>query len=228
MRWARAVLLGLWLSGLCGAAAAQDATSGTAAPAILTVDIDRLFAQSQFGERIARDYTEGRAALAEENRRIADALRAEELALAERRAEMAPTVFRTEAEAFDEKAQAIRRAQDAKENALEETLAQGRAQFLEVTRPILGELMVDRGAFALLDRRSVLLSLGRIDVTDDAIARIDAAIGDGGDALPEVTPDGDADLNLAPAVAPDPASPDDAPEDATDPDLDPDASASSE
>jgi hypothetical protein len=48
-----------------------------------------------------------------------------------------------------------------------------------LTRPILGQLMVDRGAFAILDRRSVLLSLGSIDVTDDAIARIDTAIGDG-------------------------------------------------
>jgi Skp family chaperone for outer membrane proteins len=88
-------------------------------------------------------------------------------------------VFRTEAEDFDAKAQNIRSAQDAKERALEDTLAQGRDQFFEVTRPILGQLMVDRGAFAILDRRSVILSLGSIDVTEEAIARIDALIGEG-------------------------------------------------
>lgn len=159
------------------------------APALLTVDIDRLFVQSQFGERIARDYNDGRTALATENRRIADALRTEELALAEQRADMAIDVFRTEAEAFDEKAQGIRRAQDAKENALEETLTEGRTQFLEVTRPILGQLMVERGAFAILDRRSVLLSLGSIDITDDAVARIDDTIGDGADSPVIQTPD---------------------------------------
>ena len=90
-----------------------------------------------------------------------------------------PAVFRTQAENFDEKAQNIRSAQDAKERALEDTLEQGRDQFFEVTRPILGQLMLDRKAFAILDRRSVMLSLGSIDVTEDAIARIDALIGEG-------------------------------------------------
>jgi Skp family chaperone for outer membrane proteins len=195
------LLASLIIAALAGAAGAQqnietpefEVTAGEVVTAILTVDIDRLFSQSQFGQRVAQSYAAEREALAMENSRIAAALREEELALATQRADMALTVFRTEAEAFDEKAQSIRRAQDAKERALEDTLVQGRDQFLEVTRPILGQLMVDRGAFAILDRRSVLLSLGSIDVTDDAIARIDAAIGDGADATQETGPDLDPD-----------------------------------
>lgn len=161
-----------------------DSPDAQIAPTILTVDIDRLFGQSLFGERIVLGYNDGRGELAVENRRIADGLREEELELAALRAEMDPSVFRTEAEAFDAKAQAIRRAQDAKESALENSLAEGRTQFLEVSRPILGQLMLDRGAFAILDRRSVLLSAGSIDVTDDAIRRIDEALGDGANADP--------------------------------------------
>lgn len=158
------------------------------APTILTIDVDRLFAQTQFGARIFRNYNEGRAALAAENPRIADALREEEIALAAQRNDMAPDVFRTEAEAFDAKAQAIRRAQDAKERALDDALNAGRDQFFVLSRPILGELMVERGAFALLDRRSAFLSLSSIDVTVDAIARIDETIGDGSEiALPAPT-----------------------------------------
>jgi Skp family chaperone for outer membrane proteins len=198
------LLASLIIAALAGAAGAQqnietpefEVTAGEVVTAILTVDTDRLFSQSQFGQRVAQSYEAEREALAMENGRIAAALREEELALTAQRADMAPTVFRTEAEAFDEKAQSIRRAQDAKERALEDTLVQGRDQFLEVTRPILGQLMVDRGAFAILDRRSVLLSLGSIDVTDDAIARIDAAIGDGADATQETGPD------LGPDTAP--------------------------
>jgi len=159
------------------------------APSIVTVDVDRLFTQSQFGQRIRQVYTEGREALAQENRRIANALRDEELDLAARRPDMDPDAFRTEAEVFDAKAQGIRRAQDAKERELEETLTDGRDQFLEAARPILGQLMVDRGAFAILDRRSVLLSLGSIDVTETAIERIDAAIGDGAPEPPTSTPE---------------------------------------
>lgn len=179
------LLIGLF-AGLLSITGASAQPVGTADPfavqaasTILTVDIDRLFSQSQFGQRIGEDYAQASAALATENRRIADGLREEELALTAQRGEMAADVFRIEAEAFDEKAQGIRRAQDAKEAALENTLIEGRNQFLEATRPILGQLMVDRGAFAILDRRSVLLSLGSIDVTDEAIARINAAIGDG-------------------------------------------------
>jgi Skp family chaperone for outer membrane proteins len=156
-----------------------DLASGKVVSAILTVDIDWLFSQSQFGQRVAQSYAAEREALATENSRIASTLREEELILTAQRADMALDVFRTEAEDFDAKAQNIRSAQDAKERALEDTLAQGRDQFFEVTRPILGQLMVDRGAFAILDRRSVILSLGSIDVTEEALARIDALIGEG-------------------------------------------------
>lgn len=178
---------------LCGPAIGQTRPAGPAEPSsgagdtapqapasiVLTVDVERLFTQSLFGQRIAREYTSGREGLAAENRRIADALREEELALAAQRPEMDPAVFRAEAAAFDEKAQAIRRAQDAKERELETILTNGRDRFLSEAQPILGQILVARDAYALLDRRSVLLSLGSIDVTDDAIALIDASIGDG-------------------------------------------------
>lgn len=191
------------VSLLAGVAVGQEAADPSGfevpaeqlAPTFLTVDIDQMFTQSQFGQRVGQSYAQGREELAAENGRIAQALREEELALAAQRSEMEVSVFRAEAVAFDEKAQAIRRAQDAKERELEETLTLGRDQFLSVTRPILGDLMVERGAFALLDRRSVLISLGSIDVTEDAIERIDAAIGDGSqvapeeDSAPEVVPE---------------------------------------
>ena len=163
-----------------------DIPTAQIAPSIVTVDVDGLFTQSQFGRRIGQLYTDGREALALENRRIAGALRDEELALTQQRPDMEPDVFLAEAEAFDDKAQGIRRAQDAKERDLEETLTNGRDQFLEAARPILGQLMVDRGAFAILDRRSVLLSLGSLDVTEAALERIDTAIGDGSQLVPVV------------------------------------------
>lgn len=153
---------------------------------ILTVDIERLFAQSEFGTRIVREYVEAGEQLAVENARIAEALREEELALADARAGMDVDVFRTEADAFDEKAQAIRRAQDAKRENLEQNLTLGRDQFFERIQPILRQIMLDREAFAVLDRRSVLMFSSTIDITDQAIAQINASIGDGS-GLP--TPD---------------------------------------
>ncbi|MBT5295633.1 MAG: OmpH family outer membrane protein [Octadecabacter sp.] len=190
----RQFLVSLLMSAFASMAGAQQLSDPSVfnipntqiAPSIVTVDVDSLFTQSQFGRRIGQLYTEGREALALENRRIAGALRDEELTLAQQRPDMEPDVFLAEAEAFDDKAQGIRRAQDAKERDLEETLTNGRDQFLEAARPILGQLMVDRGAFAILDRRFVLLSLGSIDVTEAALERIDAAMGDGSQLVPAV------------------------------------------
>ena len=190
----RQFLVSLLMSAFASMAGAQQLSDPSVfnipntqiAPSIVTVDVDSLFTQSQFGRRIGQLYTEGREALALENRRIAGALRDEELTLAQQRPDMEPDVFLAEAEAFDDKAQGIRRAQDAKERDLEGTLTNGRDQFLEAARPILGQLMVDRGAFAILDRRSVLLSLGSIDVTEAALERIDAAMGDGSQLVPAV------------------------------------------
>ncbi|MDC0115879.1 OmpH family outer membrane protein [Octadecabacter sp.] len=180
--WAFCVVI--ILAGTAGAQQRNDTADiampdGQMAPAILTMDVDRLFARSQFGERIRREYQEGSEALANENGIISDALRREELALAAQRPSMDPALFRTEAEAFDDKAQGIRRAQDAKRRDLEETLNTGREQFLLVTGPILEKLLLDSGASAILERRTVVISLGTIDVTDVAVERINAAIGDG-------------------------------------------------
>lgn len=181
----RTLLACLFVGLLGGAAAGQEVTvtpeisQNVPASNLLTVDLDQMFSQSLFGQRIAREYSEAREELRTENQRIAAALRAEELDLAARRPDMDLDVFRAEAVAFDEKTQAIRRAQDAKERALETSLADGREAFLGAAEPILDELMADRGAAVLLDRRLVFLSRDSVDVTQDAITMIDARIGAG-------------------------------------------------
>jgi Skp family chaperone for outer membrane proteins len=50
---------------------------------------------------------------------------------------------------------------------------------LEVARPILAEVMAARGAVAIIDRRAVLIGFENIDITDEAIARLDAAVDEG-------------------------------------------------
>ena len=44
--------------------------------------------------------------------------------------------------------------------------------------------MLERGAVAVLDQRLVFLSLSTVDITQDAIARIDDTFGDGS-AVPD-------------------------------------------
>lgn len=148
---------------------------------VLTIDSERLFQDSAFGQRVTQDIVAATEALAAENRRIEAALTQEERSLTERRPEMEVDAFREEAEAFDARVQEIRRQQDAKEAALQDQLTVGREEFLNAAQPILGQLMLDRGGAVILDRRGVFLAVGLVDITDAAIAAIDAAIGDGTD-----------------------------------------------
>ena len=186
MRWLAAVLAML----VAFPTLAQDQTDlllGQLRSPVLIIDTERVFAESLFGLRIAAQVQADSEALVTENRRIEAALTEEERSLTVRRPTMTVEAFRTEADAFDERVQGIRRAQDAKQRALQDGIVTGRDQFLQAATPILGQIMQESAAAVILDRRSVFLGIGTIDITDQAIDRIDAAIGDGS-ALPIPAP----------------------------------------
>ena len=82
---------------------------GTIVSPILTIESERFFAQSAFGQRVAREIEEEGAILAKENRKIEADLTAEEKALTDKRAGMDPEAFRALADTFDEKVQTMRR-----------------------------------------------------------------------------------------------------------------------
>lgn len=154
---------------------------GTLQSPILTIEAERLFNDSAFGQRIAQEREAESAVLSAENRRIEAELTTEEQDLTERRGTMEPEAFRVLADAFDEKVQEIRRTQDAKARALTQSREADRVAFLQAAAPVLEQLMREAGAAVLLERGSVFLSLNATDVTDTAIERVDAAIGDGAD-----------------------------------------------
>lgn len=162
---------------LAGAVQAQQL--GLPRTAILTVSSERLYAQSAFGERVAREIDEDSRALAAENRQIEAAFIEEERQLTERRADMSADDFRALADAFDAKVRQMRERQDAKARALIQRNDEARKSFLSQVGPVLVNLMRETGAGVILERSSVFVSANSIDITDVAISRIDAAIGDG-------------------------------------------------
>ena len=151
--------------------AAQDAT----AP-LLTLDQDRLFLESDFGKAVVERERAATAALEQENRKIEAELVLEEQALTDARATLSPEEFSAKAAAFDAKVERIRTEQDAKARRLTEGRDQDRKSFLEVAVPVLGELLGDKKATAILDKNLVILSLSAVDITDEAIARVNTAL----------------------------------------------------
>lgn len=148
-------------------------------PPVLIIDSDRLFAETLYGRRIASDLTAMAAEFQAENDRIVESLTLEERSLTLRRPEMTPEAFRAEAEAFDAKVQEVRRVRDAKNVELQVANAEARAEFEERVQGIVANIMLERGAIIVLEQSNVVLSVRAANITDDAIVRIDAELGDG-------------------------------------------------
>lgn len=174
LRVCTVAVFGLW--SLAGPGAAQDLP---AAMPVVTLDQDRLFSQSLYGQSVQKALESDVSALAAENRRIEADLEAEERLLTERRATLPADEFRALADAFDVKAEQTRKAQDAKGRALARRRDELRITFFERAKPVLGQLMAERGAVAVIDKSAIVLAFDRIDMTDDAVARLDRVMGDG-------------------------------------------------
>ncbi|MDM8167824.1 OmpH family outer membrane protein [Roseovarius sp.] len=161
-------------------AGAQDL--GIIRSEILVLDPERLFEQTELGQRMVADHQAEREKLASRNRRLEAELEAEEKRLTELRAETSPEEFRDMADAFDAKVQEIRRDSERRVVDLERDRERLPIQFLRAVEPVLSEVMREAGGTVVLDARTVLFRTDAVDVTETAIARIDRAIGDN---LPE-------------------------------------------
>lgn len=158
---------------------APEAVTVPKAP-ILALDEERLFAETRFGKAVLSRHRAEMETLLAENRRIEAALEAEERDLTERRARLPAEEFKSLAAAFDDKAEGIRAAQTAKDRTLQTRLESERQRFFQAAVPVLADLLQESGAMAIIDKRAVILSFDRIDMTAAAIARIDTVLGDGG------------------------------------------------
>jgi Skp family chaperone for outer membrane proteins len=189
----RRFALALVLALLPGAAPAQEAAPATPQgnptvelpPPFLTIDQERLFTGSAFGQRVAAEIDARSRALAAENREIEAELIAEEQALTVARPTLTAEEFRTRADAFDTKVQDIRARQDAKSRDLTAFRDAEQQRFAEELGAVLADIAKARGALAVMDRRAMLVSADAIDITADAIAAMDARVGDGAAGAPE-------------------------------------------
>lgn len=180
-------LFGALLCSVSPVFAQQDgglSNLGVVQSLILTIAPEALYTQSEFGKRIAREIEAESAEIAAENRRIEAELTAEERELTELRDTLPTEEFRARADAFDEKVQNLRREQDEKARAVGQRNEDARRALLTAVQPVLLQLMVEAGAVAVLDRRAVLMSVDSVDITEQAILRVNSEFGEGEAILP--------------------------------------------
>lgn len=146
---------------------------------ILTIDQEELFERSSFGARVRSEITAASAELAAENRRLEAELAEEEQRLTALRATTDPQEFSRLAAEFDARVVEVRRTQDQKARDLTRRPEEARQEFFRAAVPVLADLVRERGALAILDTRAVIISADAIDITEEAIRRLDATLGDG-------------------------------------------------
>lgn len=156
---------------------------------ILVVDRERLLDTVGVPPQVARRIENRQNDRIEEGRRIEAELEAEELELTAKRPTLTPEEFRALADAFDAKVERIRAEQVAKDVALQRYADEELFKFRSQISPILAQIMQERSALAVLDRRAVLISIDAIDVTDEAIARIKMSAETGPNVEDPSTPD---------------------------------------
>lgn len=153
---------------------AQTATIEVQSP-ILVIDQDRLFSETGLGSASLAEIEQVANDLKEENQRIEEELILEERALTEQRATLPADEFRILADEFDIRVQRIRAEQDEKARNLTRSQDEARTKFFQDVAAIISEIVREEGALVVIDRRNVFLSAEQIDITDEAIARVNAA-----------------------------------------------------
>ena len=185
--WARALVCGLVLSTQTHAQDAPVASDAPVAPGlslapILTLDQERFFLESDFGRAVLERERKATAELEQENKRIEADLVAEEQTLTEQRKTLSAKDFTAKADAFDAKVERIRAEQDAKAQALTEGRDKDRKVFLQAAVPVLGALLGEKQATAIFDKKQVIVALSVVDITGEAIEKVNSALASPPDA----------------------------------------------
>lgn len=183
-------------SGLVAAAPGGDHTP------IMTIDQEELFLGSAWWRRTQQDIDERGRLLAEENERLVDRFSAEEQELTELRQTLPAAEFRKRADDFDRRVVEVRLEREEKLRELRATADREQDAFRQATLPILADMMKERGAVVVIDRRMTFVSADAIDVTEELIRRADEIAGPGPVArnLPTDSSDG-AEMPAEPGPA---------------------------
>jgi Skp family chaperone for outer membrane proteins len=173
-----------------------DANAATPAPSgqvlhapIIAFDREKIFRDSKPGQALDAEIETLRADLVAENDEIYADLEAEEQNLSTLKDSLSSAAFKFKADAFDAKVTAIRSEQKAKSEAVQQAYDQGARDFEQQLNVVLTQIAREVGAVAVFERKQIYLMSGSIDISVEAVRRLDALTG----TKAETKPNTDAD-----------------------------------
>ena len=157
----------------CGSLQAQESVRNLEIPSpILIIDQDKLFSETHLGVTALQELEASARVLADENEQIEAELVAREQELTELRSTMSTQEFRELADEFDARVEKNRSEQDEKARELNRQREEVRQTFFQDVASVISEIVREKGAVVVLNRRNVFLSADSIDITDEAIQRV--------------------------------------------------------
>ncbi len=167
------------LSAVLAFAAPVHGQEAAAPSSVLTVDLEKIARESDYGQRVNGLYQAEILTLQSQAKQVEAELIAEEQDLVAQRDIVSPEEFKELSQAFDRKVVAIREDQNSKQSELQAKRREDQRNLLRLIAPILYEIVSARGASVLIDRRNIVLDLSSVDITDEAIAKMNETLGDG-------------------------------------------------
>jgi len=153
--------------------AAQTAEDGDRRVPVLIVDMQRIKSETSAGRDMRSKTIEIRrriqAGIAERSER----LRAEEQRLAEERESLDPEDFRRQVISFEQQVFANREFSEQESRRLQGLLSTASTMLREQATAVLAEIMRERRAEVMLDSTQIVLSVDRLDITEEAIRMLD-------------------------------------------------------
>ncbi|NIJ42714.1 Skp family chaperone for outer membrane proteins [Parvibaculum indicum] len=158
---------------------ARAAEDGAAKPAvILIVNTEQLFAQSKVGQSIRKQAQAQAKELQAENEKKSKEMEAEAKKLGDQRALLSQSEFQKKVEALQKKDRQLQATMQEKSQAFQIGTQQARAKVQAALRPIFVDIMKERGGTVLLDQSVVLAGGVDLDVTQEALKRLNEKLDD--------------------------------------------------
>lgn len=158
--------------------AAPGADMQPVVEAVLLVSMERILRDSLAGRSIRQQAETLRDAFRTDREIRREALRDEERALAEQRRQIDRAEFATRVTAFEDKVRSLRRDEQDDGARLQRAVARAHGELEKALAPILFAIMAERAAGVMLnsDEKAVVLFASGLDVTEEAIKRLDEVV----------------------------------------------------
>jgi outer membrane protein len=173
IRHCLALLLGLALPLAAVPAGAQQAPPALPTPVILIVDMQQILLEAKAAKEVKSTLDQHYSAYSKEVAQQEDELQKGGAELERQRTVLAPEVYNTRARDLQQRYDALGKSVQARRQGLQQSLNEAMGVVRNVALEVVADIVKERRANLVIEKQAVVFEAEGMDVTQDAIARLD-------------------------------------------------------